>query len=150
MSATTEHLDDIERAMVTIRRSTTRRTLAQRAGMPADSIVAVLDAIEAGEHTPTPATVSSIATALSIDQPRASKLVAAAVDAGFVRRDADQSDGRRALLVRTPAGRKLTDRVHRFRRDAFATAITDWSAKDQREFARLLTRFVDSFTQPAG
>ncbi|MFD4429251.1 MarR family transcriptional regulator, partial [Nocardia sp. NPDC058497] len=40
-------------------------------------------------------TVSTVAAALAVDQPRASKLVAAAVTAGYLRRVADQSDGRR-------------------------------------------------------
>ncbi|GAA1725470.1 MarR family winged helix-turn-helix transcriptional regulator [Streptomyces yatensis] len=138
--------DAVERAMVAIRRSQSRRSLARRAGRPAlgDASFDVLDAIEAAEQSGTPPTVSDIAAALAVDQPRASRLVAGAVEAGLVRREADQSDGRRALLVRTEAGRAMTDEVHRFRRSVFAEAMEEWPEADRAEFARLLTRFVDA------
>jgi DNA-binding MarR family transcriptional regulator len=90
------------------------------------------------------ATVTSVAAALSIDQPRASKLVAAAVAAGLVRREADQADGRRALLVRTPAGQHLSAEAHAFRRQIFSEAMAEWPAADRAEFARLLARFAES------
>ncbi|EXU68426.1 MarR family transcriptional regulator [Streptomyces sp. PRh5] len=61
-----------------------------------------------------------------------------------MRREADQSDGRRALLVRTEAGRAMTEEVHRFRRSVFAEAMEEWPEADRAEFARLLTRFVDT------
>jgi DNA-binding MarR family transcriptional regulator len=87
-----------------------------------------------------------VAAALDIDQPRASKLVAAAVAAGLVRREADQADGRRALLVRTQAGRRMSAEIHAFRRHVCAEAINGWPAVDRAEFARLLTRFVESLS----
>ena len=110
--------------------------------MPDTALFEVVDAIEAAEEAGQPATVSTIATALDIAQPRASKLVAAAVETGLVRREADQADGRRAFLVRTAAGRALSDQVHQFRRRLFAAGIADWSDGDRAELARLLTRFV--------
>ncbi len=82
-----EHVRAVERAMVAIRRSQTRRALTRLAegrddgggsGVVAGSAVDVLDAIEA-EQAGTPATVSGVGAALNVDQPRASKLVAAAV-----------------------------------------------------------------------
>ena len=143
----------VERAMVAIRRSQTRRTLArlaEREGRSTSgSTFDVLDVVEAAEQAGAPASVSSLAAALPIDQPRASKLVAAAVEAGLVRREADQTDGRRALLVRTEAGRAATDEVHRFRGSIFAAAMADWSDADRADFARLLTRFVDRLNSVA-
>ena len=148
-----EHVQAVERAMVAIRRSQTRRAisrLAQRrddtddSGVVGGSAVDVLDAIEASAQTGTAATVSSVAAALNVEQPRASKLVAAAVEAGLVRREADQADGRRALLVRTERGNALSVEMHRFRRSVFATAMSDWTDAERAAFARLLTRFVDS------
>src|SRR6266487_3661628 len=109
----------VERAMVAIRRSQTRRALtrlaegrddADDAGVISSSAVDVLDAIEAAEQAGTPATVSRVAATLNVDQPRASKLVAAAVEAGLVRREADQTDGRRTPLVRTERGDVRLDR----------------------------------------
>jgi len=66
-------------------------------------LVDVLEVIEAAEQAGTPATVSSVSAAVSIDQPRASSSSPLPVEAGHVRREADQGDGRRALLVPTDA-----------------------------------------------
>jgi DNA-binding MarR family transcriptional regulator len=155
-----EHVKAVERAMVAIRRSQTRRALtrlaegrddtADDAGVVGGSAVDVLDAIEAAEQAGTPATVSGVAAALNVDQPRASKLVAAAVEAGLVRREADQADGRRALLVRTEPGTTLSEELHRFRRSIFATVMSDWTDADRAAFARLLTRFVESLAAMTG
>jgi DNA-binding MarR family transcriptional regulator len=158
-----EHIETVERAMVAIRRSQNRRTLARLAaarqgarprggpGTAADGAAGasadVLDIIEEAEETGGRATVTSVAAALNIDQPRASKLVAAAVAAGLVRREADQADGRRALLVRTPTGRRLSAQAHAFRRQVFGQAMAGWPAADRAEFARLLTRFVESLAE---
>lgn len=136
----------VERAFVSIRRRQTRRALAQLGRAPASAANSasfdVLDALEAAEQQGSEATVSSVAEALQMDQPRASKLVGAAVEAGLVRRLADQADGRRSRLVRTAAGRRATERVHRFRRKVFGGAMADWSAHERAQFAALLERFV--------
>lgn len=130
----------IERAMVAIRRRQSRRALARLHGapMPEFDVLDVLDA--AGE----PVTVSSVAEALSVDQPRASRLVATAVSAGLVGREADQSDGRRALLVLTGDGRAAVEQAHRTRQAAFAQAMAGWTDAERAEFARLLARFVNA------
>ncbi|MES4906931.1 MULTISPECIES: MarR family winged helix-turn-helix transcriptional regulator [unclassified Streptomyces] len=178
-------VDDIERAMVAIRRSQSRRSLARLAdgedrdspkgptargtaakgatargtaakGATARGAVArgaafdVLDAIEAAEQSGAPATVSGVAAALAVDQPRASKLVAGAVEDGLVRREADQADGRRTLLVMTEAGRAMTDEVRRFRRSVFAEVMAEWPEADRAEFARLLTDFVGGLGRIGG
>lgn len=134
----------IERAMVAIRRSQRRRSLAALSGTDpvSGAVFDVLDVIEAAEAGGEPVTVGAAAAALGVDQPRASRLVAAAVEAGLVRRVADQADGRRTLLERTAKGRELTERVHRFRRRVFAAAMEDWNDAERAEFARLLSRFV--------
>ena len=153
------HVRAVERAMVAIRRSQTRRALTRLAegrddgggpGVVGGSAVDVLDAIEAAEQAGTPATVSGVAAALNVDQPRASKLVAAAVRGGLVRREADAVDGRRARLVRTERGTARSEELHRFRRSIFATAMSDWTDTDRAAFARLLTRFVESLTGMTG
>jgi DNA-binding MarR family transcriptional regulator len=154
-----DHVKAVERAMVAIRRSQTRRALtrlAERrddtddAGVVGGSAVDLLDAIEAAEQAGTPATVSGIAAALNVDQPRASKLVAGADEAGLTRREADQADGRRALLVRTERGNTLSEELHRFRRSIFTTVMSDWTDADRAAFARLLTRFVESLAGMTG
>jgi DNA-binding MarR family transcriptional regulator len=143
----------VEQAMVAIRRRMSRRSLGRLArrhagahhGASAEGASAafdVLDVLEAAERADIQATVSGVADSLGVDQPRASRLVAAAVEAGFVRRLADRSDGRRVVLVRTARGRAMSDKVHQFRRSVFAAAMSSWSRADQAAFAHLLTRFV--------
>jgi DNA-binding MarR family transcriptional regulator len=125
--------------MIAVRRRQTRRTFAVESGGP-DPVQEVLDAIEAAD--PDSLGVNGVAAALGVDQPRASKLVAAAVSAGLVRREADQQDGRRTNLVLTALGREQLETVHAYRRERFANAMDDWSGAERETFADLLTRFV--------
>jgi DNA-binding MarR family transcriptional regulator len=136
----------VERAMVELRRGQTRRNIARLAGAASAAIAGaeVLDVIEEAEESGDAVTVTSVAAALGMDQPRASKLVAAAVSAGLVRREADQADGRRALLVRTPSGRRLSEEIHAFRQRVIEDVVAEWPAVDRAEFARLFTKFVSS------
>ncbi|WP_406049650.1 MarR family winged helix-turn-helix transcriptional regulator [Kribbella sp. NBC_00889] len=132
----------VETAMIAIRRRQTRRALAVQSGGP-DPVQDVLDAIEAA--APGSIGVNGVAAALGVDQPRASKLVAAAVSAGLVRREADQQDGRRTNLVLTAEGRQQLDWVHGYRQERFADAMTGWTDAERETFADLLTRFVSGF-----
>ncbi|GAB3826720.1 MarR family winged helix-turn-helix transcriptional regulator [Kribbella italica] len=129
---------EVEAAMIAVRRRQTRRVFAAETG--GDASQQVLDALEAAG----PLGVNGVADALGVDQPRASKLVAAAVTAGLVRRDADQHDGRRTVLVLTDAGRDRLTEVHTHRRARFTGAMQTWSAAEQQTFADLLTRFVSA------
>lgn len=135
------HLAAVEQALIAMRRSQSRRALAELA-VPAFD---VLDVLESAERNGVQATVSGVATALHVDQPRASKLVTSAVDAGLVSRVADKADGRRVLLVRTQRGRATSAELHRARQAACATAMADWSEEERVAFAALLTRFVAVF-----
>jgi DNA-binding MarR family transcriptional regulator len=130
---------EVETAMIAVRRQT-RRAFAGETGGGASQ--QVLDALEAAG--PTPLGVNGIAEALGVDQPRASKLVAAAVTAGLVRRDADQHDGRRTVLALTDAGHARLAEVHAYRRARFAGAMETWSTEERKAFADLLTRFVSA------
>ncbi|MFI7419689.1 MarR family winged helix-turn-helix transcriptional regulator [Nonomuraea sp. NPDC049684] len=130
----------IEQAMVAIRRRQSRRALARQHGAAGPEFE-VLDVIEAAGGR---LTVSAVAEALNVDQPRASRLVTAAVTAGLVRREADQADGRRAWLVLTDAGAAALAQARQARQAAFASATAGWSAAERAEFARLLTRFVQA------
>ncbi|GAA1538977.1 MarR family winged helix-turn-helix transcriptional regulator [Kribbella lupini] len=128
---------EVEAAMIAVRRRQTRRVFAGEAG--GDASQQVLDALEAA-----PLGVNGIAEALGVDQPRASKLVAAAVAAGLVRREADQRDGRRTVLLLTDAGHARLAEAHAYRQARFAAAMETWSAEERKTFADLLTRFVSA------
>ncbi|WP_018684288.1 MarR family winged helix-turn-helix transcriptional regulator [Actinokineospora enzanensis] len=133
---------DVERSMVAIRRLQNRRALAGLSGAPDPWLTAVVDVVEENETC----TVGAVATALSVDQPRASRLVARAVEAGLVCRMADQADARRTLLELTAEGRAHAETVHAFRRATFGRAMADWPADRQAQFAALLADFVASYT----
>jgi DNA-binding MarR family transcriptional regulator len=133
---------DVERAMVAIRRRQTRRALARH--MPIDpAVFGVLDAVDERGAT----SVTELAPAIGVDQPRASRLVARAVDEGFLVRQADQRDGRRALVTLTAKGQRQIDAAHQARQRLFAQAMADWSDDERATFARLLTSFVEALDQ---
>jgi len=97
-----------------------------------------------------PSSVSDLAAAVGVDQPRASRLVQAAVDAGYVRRDVDPNDARRSILVITDAGRTALSAALDHRRASIERALADFSAEDRAEFARLLTRFAEAWGRTHG
>lgn len=129
----------VEAAMVVVRRRQSRRALARSAGAPPadDALQQVLDVAEAG-----PVGVTGIAVVLAVGQPRASRLAAAAVEAGLLVRVPDQGDGRRSDLALTAAGRARLDAVHAFRRARFGAAMAGWTTDERVAFADLLGRFV--------
>lgn len=134
-----EPLVAIERAMIAIRRSQSRRALSRQAPPGDQSAFEVLDALE---ELGNPATVSEVGAALGVDQPRASRLVARAVEQGLLTRQADQQDGRRALLALTELGKSHLAAAHGTRQRAFAQAMSDWAPEEQATFARLLASFT--------
>jgi DNA-binding MarR family transcriptional regulator len=145
----------IERGMVRLRRAMGRRTLGnlatRRAGAAVDlANFSVVDAIEEGPPGPdAEVTVGLVAERLGVDPSRASRLVAAAIRAGYVRRVASQADGRRIHLELTASGRRLAESGHRTRRERFDLAMAGWSAADREAFGRLLTRFADGLAAAA-
>ncbi|AFU04018.1 MarR family winged helix-turn-helix transcriptional regulator [Nocardia brasiliensis] len=126
-------------AMVRIRRRQTRGALGRDSPIP----VAVFRALDAVAADPCP-TVTTLAAALGVDQPRASRLVAQAVSLGLLERTADQRDGRRSVLRLTTDGDRAIAVADAGRRSAMAAAMADWTAAERAEFARLLRRFVDA------
>jgi DNA-binding MarR family transcriptional regulator len=142
---------EIETAVVGIRRSRRRRTLARlserqggHTGLP-DAVYELLDVIEAAEANGDALTVTDAAAVLDVDQPRSSRLAGQALQAGLLRREADQLDGRRSLLALTADGRAALTRIRDFRRAVIAEATAEWTKEDRAAFARLLSRFVRDF-----
>jgi DNA-binding MarR family transcriptional regulator len=141
-------LSQIERAMVHIRRSQTRRTIGRvmerelgiRFNMAHSSVVDALD--ETNEVPGNEPSVGVVAERLGVDPSRASRMVADAIRGGYVRRVASQVDGRRVRLELTGAGRKLLKTTSNFRRHFFSKVMASWSENDCAEFARLLTKFT--------
>ena len=137
----------VDRAMVAIRRRQSRRVLAEsvrQQGFSANLIATaeLLDDIEEADALGLDRTVTGIAGRLRMDQPRVSRLVAAGIDNGLLRRLADQRDGRRSLLALTEAGDEVLAGIRRNRQFQFEQAMADWSDDERATFADLLTRFV--------
>lgn len=140
--------------MVRIRRSQSRRTLGRLLQQRLErhlnlADISVADALqelaEAGELKPT---IGQMAKRLGIEPSRASRMTAAAIRAGLVRRIASQSDGRRSHVEPTNEGSKALEMMRRFRMSFFARLMADWSDRECSEFGRLLIRFTDSL--PSG
>jgi DNA-binding MarR family transcriptional regulator len=100
----------------------------------------MLDALESGART-----VSELADATGVDQPRASRLVADAAERGLLRRGVDPNDARRAVIELTDAGRAHLTDAHQTRRAAVESALSGFSADETVQFAALLDRFVGAW-----
>jgi len=90
-------------------------------------------------HDEEPQSVRALADQLvSVSPTRASRLVQELVDAGYLQRGADQSDGRKSLISFTPAGRSYSEEVARTFEDAilryFVSPLDD---KDIAAIARI-------------
>lgn len=102
----------------------------------------MLEALAAAEAEERQLSVSSLATAIGVDQPRASRLVQEGVERGLVRRVPDPSDARRALLQLTAAGRSQLGEVQNHRRSAVEAALASFTPEEAQTFAELFDRFV--------
>ncbi len=86
--------------------------------------------------------VSDLAEAIGVDQPRASRLVNESVERGLIRRTPDPLDGRRSVIELSGAGRRVLEAARENRRAAVVEALAGFTAKERESFAELLTRFV--------
>ena len=156
-----EPLEAIERAISELRRSGGRRHSrpehtqqhgSQRgpffgkgaghehpfASMARYRLLSVLDRLGDG------ASVSELADAIHVDQPRASRVVADCVARGLATRSIDPTDARRSVIALADAGRAVLDERRRERRSAVEAALQGFSPDERQQFAALLTRFVDA------
>lgn len=94
-----------------------------------------------------PLSVSELAEAVGVDQPRASRLVQQAVEMGLVRREADPNDARRTRIALTEQGQALVSRFRGARQEAITTALEGFTDAERTELARLLTKFAEAWPQ---
>lgn len=110
--------------------------------------VRMLEALEAADADGRSLSVSGVAAAIGVDQPRASRLVQEGVERGLVRRIPDPSDARRALIQLTTAGRAQLEELRTHRRSAVETALSAFTPEEARTFADLFDRFVRAWPRP--
>src|SRR5256885_17121504 len=99
---------DVERAMIAIRRSQQRRALSRigkaRGRGAHDPVHELLDVVEELTERGEPSTGTALSAPMGVDQARASRLVARAVEQGPPPPEADQRAGRRAGRLPRQAG----------------------------------------------
>jgi len=110
--------------------------------------IRMLEALQAADAEGRNLSVSGVAAAIGVDQPRASRLVQEGVERGLVRRVPDPSDARRALIQLTTAGRAQLEEVRTHRRSAVETALASFTPEEARTFAELFDRFVRAWPRP--
>lgn len=110
------------------------------AGAPAR--IRLLDALVHAEH---PLSVSEVADAVGVDQPRASRLVQQAVEMGLAAREADPDDARRTRIALTPEGRRRAGDFRGERRERLSRALADFTDAERAELVRLLGKLAASW-----
>ena len=151
MSDVTPALDPsvaaVGRALDILRRRLTprgmRRVSDEHQCSPGIEAIPLLYAISRDDEE---VTVGGVAETMCIDPSRASRMVSAAIEAGHVRRLASQADGRRSVLTVTDTGRTVLTEAERFWLGHYDRVMADWTDEERREFARLLTRFSEGFS----
>lgn len=103
--------------------------------------------LEALAAASAPLSVSEIADAVGVDQPRASRLVQQAAQMGLVRREADADDARRTRVALTDNGLAIVRGFRGERRTAIDSALASFTDAERAELARLLTKLADSWPQ---
>jgi Transcriptional regulators len=102
----------------------------------------LLEALAAASE---PLSVSEVADRIGVDQPRASRLVQAAVAEGHVRREANATDARRTDIVLTEQGRAVVAQARGARTDAVKTALDGFTLDERAQLAALLSRLAASW-----
>nr|WP_245223973.1 MarR family transcriptional regulator [Rhizobium halophytocola] len=112
-----------------------------------------LDVIEAvrraEEEEEGEATVGAVAQRLGLDPSRASRMVAQLVEAGLLRRDVSQADGRRAVVRLTDHSLDLVKQIRIAKRTLIRDAVSDWSETDVSRFSEMFEQFIGAITARA-
>jgi DNA-binding MarR family transcriptional regulator len=143
-------VESIRRSLVTLRRLLQRKELAELWAAAFGehtrldyTELRLLDAVGLAE----PATVGEVAQLLGIDPSRASRLVAAAIRRGHLRRRLEPGDARKVVVEITRSGAALQRKGSDLTRARISLALGDWSAADRAAFAKSFDRFTAAMTR---
>ncbi|HUZ77867.1 MAG TPA: MarR family transcriptional regulator [Chloroflexota bacterium] len=89
--------------------------------------------------------LSELAQRQGTDVSTACRQVRHCEEAGLVEREGDPSDLRAVLFRLTDSGREALSRMQAVRMAVFDNVFAEWPARERQQFARLTTRFVDSY-----
>jgi DNA-binding MarR family transcriptional regulator len=89
--------------------------------------------------------IGALAEATFQSHPTMTGIVDRLQDKRLVVRERDNSQDRRQVVVNlTGMGRRLLDRANTARRERMSRALSKFTANDRREFARLLTAYLET------
>jgi DNA-binding MarR family transcriptional regulator len=91
-----------------------------------------------------PERLSTLAKDLCVDLSTVSRQVAALEAVGLVRRTPDPSDRRASLIEATETGAEVFARNRQKWLGALGELLSDWTAAERQEFARLFARLNDA------
>lgn len=139
-------LDQLDRAMLTLRRFTRAPTRLEHQGIPVEvSSLLVLDAVDRAGGS---ATIGEVAGRLDVTHSTGSRLVGRAVSVGLVERSSSADDQRAAAVHLTGPGRDLLRSARAFRHARLRELLSDWPAEDVQTLSVLLGRFSEAAAEP--
>lgn len=104
---------------------------------------------ESGASLARPAAIGDVAVELGLDRSNASRMLAAAVEAGLVTKATSTADARRTELRMTPAGQSMLAAARAWQEEAFLRLTASWPTADVRRFAAYLQRLAAQSLTPA-
>ncbi|MFG1930639.1 MarR family transcriptional regulator [Mycobacterium sp. NPDC048908] len=124
-------------------------------GMAAASVAEVDDIVTVPQlrvlmmiATRGPMNLGSVATALGVSAPNASRICDRVLKAGLLHRSEDPADRRNITLTLTDEGHALIDRVAQHRRAAIKRVLRKMSARDRETLAHVLDVFAEAAGEP--
>ena len=96
-------------------------------------------------HSEEPLSISQLAEHIGVDQPRASRLVQQAVEAGHAVREADPGDARRTRVRLTASGEQLVHGVRSRQREHASTALAALAPGERAELLRLMAKLAQAW-----
>ncbi|MFI6303520.1 MarR family winged helix-turn-helix transcriptional regulator [Amycolatopsis thailandensis] len=106
-------------------------------------LVLVGEAVHALTGRRVPATVNAIAREVGIDQSGVSRLIKAAISAGYLSIESSRTDARRREVSLTPAGLVMLEEAHRWQEQVFDQLTAGWSERRRRDFQRAMGDLID-------
>lgn len=103
-----------------------------------------------GRAAPTAPTIGALAEELGIDPSRASRIAADLIEAGLVRREAAQEDGRKSVLALTGRSVAIFEAYRDAKWERYRAVFDGWPDADIESFARLFARFFDGMAEAHG
>ena len=103
-----------------------------------------------GRARPEAATVGLLAEELAIDPSRASRVASELIAGGFLRREADQHDGRKTILRLTEKASETMSAFRELKWSRLLEVFGDWEGEEVEVFSRLFARYVEGIRRVYG